>query len=542
MSSRGVDGVRPASGVPRVRADDGHPPWPGPGRAGGGGSVGHGDREQPATRGCRGRFRRPATAPSWSPTSRRRVVDLTVSASGFAEAKRAGLVLEVGQTAAVEIELAVAGVRERVDVPVSVTGVDTTRSVVDAVIPSTAIEALPLNGRNFLELALLVPGNAPAPNFDPTKSNSVVISSAGQLGRGGNITIDGADNNDDVVGGPLQNVTQESVQEFQIATNRFTAESGRSASSVINVVTKSGTDQLRGSVSLFARDSRWQGLPATFDRSSGDSLPFDRQQLAGAAGGPLVAGEAVLVRRRRVPQPGWRRARRLARRRHPHHPAHVRAGARSTTCSARHASTGVRTAPTRSWSATPASTPPTPARAASTARSARRRSASAAATPTTRSSAPGRACSARALLNAATVSFSTFDNAIAPVASGPQLTFPSIQDGSSFRVPQGTTQKRLQVADTVTLVRGAHSLRAGGEWQRVDSLFDLGVFREGRDRARRGLRHLRPQRRRPGGRRRSAVRGDAAERPAGPGAGAARCRQQSPGALRRRTTGGCAPT
>ena len=159
-------------------------------------------------------------------------------------------------------------------------------------IPSSAIEALPLNGRNFLELAFLVPGNSPAPNFDPTKSNSVVVSSAGQIGRGGNVMIDGADNNDDVVGGPLQNVTQEAVQEFQIATNRYTAESGRSASSMINVVTKSGTEQFRGSAALFLRDSSWQGLPATFDRSSGDELPFDRQQIAGSAGGPIVPGEA----------------------------------------------------------------------------------------------------------------------------------------------------------------------------------------------------------------------------------------------------------
>ena len=321
------------------------------------------------------------------------VVDLTVTASGFGDATHGNIVLEVGQAVTIDVSLAVAGVRERVDVEASTTGVDTTRSVVDAVIPSSAIEALPLNGRNFLELAFLVPGNSPAPNFDPTKSNSVVVSSAGQIGRGGNVMIDGADNNDDVVGGPLQNVTQEAVQEFQIATNRYTAESGRSASSMINVVTKSGTEQLRGSAALFLRDSSWQGLPATFDRSSGDELPFDRQQFAGSAGGPIVPGEAfwfgaaeyrnqdgaVLVGTRDVPSRTITRGfaaaplddflllgpRRLAsdRPRQPRPPLRRR------------------------------SRPPTRARAASTARSARPRSGSGARTATTRSSARGRASS-----------------------------------------------------------------------------------------------------------------------------------------------------
>ena len=215
--------------------------------------------------------------------------DLVAAAKGFNDVSRSGLVVEVGRIVSVDVDLAIGNVRETVVVG-GVGGVDTSRSVVDAVIPSDLIAALPLNGRNFLELALLVPGNAPAPNFDPTKTNSVTISSAGQLGRGGNIMIDGSDNNDDVVGGPLQNVTQESVQEFQIATNRFSAENGRSAASMINVVTKSGTDQFRGSASLFLRDNSWQALPATYDRSSGDDVPFDRQQVAGSVGGPLMAG------------------------------------------------------------------------------------------------------------------------------------------------------------------------------------------------------------------------------------------------------------
>ncbi|HWP44021.1 MAG TPA: carboxypeptidase-like regulatory domain-containing protein, partial [Blastocatellia bacterium] len=219
--------------------------------------------------------------------------EVKVESQGFRAKGYSTIVLQVGQSATLDVTLEVAGVGVEVLVDdfSYVELLNKTSSIVDGVVGSRQIQSLPLNGRNFLELALLVPGNSPAPNFDPTKTNSVTISSAGQLGRGGSYTIDGTDNNDDVVGGPLENISQDAVQEFQIATNRFSAEIGRSGSSIINIVTKSGSNDLHGSASFFLRDRKLQGLPATFDRS-GEEPPFDRQQYSFTLGGPIVKDTA----------------------------------------------------------------------------------------------------------------------------------------------------------------------------------------------------------------------------------------------------------
>ena len=214
-------------------------------------------------------------------------IDLMVTAAGFAERRISGIRLEVGQAAKVEVPLQLSAIEEQLTVAGDADSVDVLGSLVGSVISAREIESLPLNGRNFLELAFLTPGSAPAPNFDPTKAQSVLVSSAGQAGRGGNITIDGMDDNDDVVGGPLQNISQDAVQEFQVATNRFSAELGRSAGSVINVVTRSGGDVARGSAAIFLRDQAWQALPATLDRELVRDPPFDRQQFSATFGGPL---------------------------------------------------------------------------------------------------------------------------------------------------------------------------------------------------------------------------------------------------------------
>jgi hypothetical protein len=419
-----------------------------------------------ATTDAEGRFTFPMLAPGR--------YDFEARLDGFGP-WRTNLTLEVGQQRALDVVLNPATVR----VDVVVTG-DSDRPVttaVDGVLSSERIESLPLNGRNFLELAFLVPGNNPTPVFDPTKTNSVLIASAGQMGRGGNVTIDGQDNNDDVVGGPLLNLPIDAVQEFQIATSRYGADLGRSASSVINVVTRSGTNATRGTAAIFARDDAWQALPPTVDNPD-EAPPFDRQQISGAFGGPLrrdhlfwfASGEyrdqdgGVLVGTRNLASRTISRSFAPAPLRDRLWSLRVDSGGTANRYMARYAG---------EW-------------ATDTSTSAVERAIGSA---SQRQDGMNRYNSVHAswtaaprgnFVNSLSGSISTFLNETDPVTTAPQLTFPSIVDGASFRMPQETLQTRVQITDSATLVRGAHSIRFGGELQRIDAEFRLGVFQQGR--------------------------------------------------------------
>jgi hypothetical protein len=406
--------------------------------------------------------------------------EIKIQSPGFA-LWSVNVTLQVGQLETLNATLNVAGVSVATNTIYNdpLAAISTETSVVDGVVSKREIESLPLNGRNFLELALLIPGNSPAPNFDPTKSNTVVISSAGQLGRGGNVTVDGADDNDDVVGGQVQNISQEAVQEFQIATNRFSAQLGRSGSSVINIVTKSGTNEFHGSGSFYFRDHALQGLPATFDRGLGQTPPFDREQYAFTLGGPIKKDKAWFF------------------------------GSVEYRNQDGATLVGLRDLATRTIRRTFAVAPlndllsteridwqPTALDRLFFRYSLQREDDVAASTlDRAIGSASQRQASVnnthsflanytRVLnprdVNSFNFSYSTFFNDIEPVTPGPQLTFPSIQDGASFRVPQGTKQRRLQVSNTFSMVRANHTVNLGVEFQRVDADFDLRVFQAGR--------------------------------------------------------------
>ncbi len=228
---------------------------------------------------------------------------LEVDASNFAKFTQEPVVVNVLSRATIDAVLKPAGATASVTVTAENTPlVETTKTEVSGVIDQRQMEDLPVNGRSFASLAILIPGATLAPSFDPTKSRVGTFSIGGSSGRNLNITVDGGDNKDNAVGGILQNFSMEGIQEFALSTQRFSAANGRSGGALLSVISKSGSNEVHGSVFGFFRNDKLNAnAPALLAKAnpglfpnSADAVkpPFSRQQFGGSIGGPIKKDKA----------------------------------------------------------------------------------------------------------------------------------------------------------------------------------------------------------------------------------------------------------
>lgn len=223
----------------------------------------------------------------------------TVSAelSGFKKAVRKGLTVNIGARLTLGFDLAVGNITEAVEVTAEAPLIETTKSDISGLVTPKEIQNLPMLNRTFAGLSITMPEARPVGNFDPTKTRIGNFAMSGGDGRQLNVNVDGGDNKDNVVGSLVQNFAYESIQEFQVLQHRWTAESGRAVGGVVNVISKSGTNTLHGSLfgsyrseatrklDFFEEQRKAAAQAANQPFSKPD---FKREEFGGSLGGPIV--------------------------------------------------------------------------------------------------------------------------------------------------------------------------------------------------------------------------------------------------------------
>ncbi len=214
--------------------------------------------------------------------------EVTVEAQGFARSIVKSFDVNVGTRLTQNFDLKPGDLRETVEVLGDATLIETTRSDLGGVVTPVEVQNLPLLNRTFASLSVIMPEARPAGNFDPTKTRVGNIAMNGGDGRQLDVNVDGGDNKDNVVGSLLQNFPYESIQEFQVLQHRWTAESGRAVGGVINVVTKSGSNDLHGSGFFNFRNEALRARDF-FERQTTDpKSQFDREEFGGSLGGRII--------------------------------------------------------------------------------------------------------------------------------------------------------------------------------------------------------------------------------------------------------------
>jgi outer membrane receptor for ferrienterochelin and colicin len=214
---------------------------------------------------------------------------ITVELEGFARLVREGIDLAVGQTINLRLTLQLSAVEEEITVTAEAPVVETSRTEGAVRIDTAAVEGLPNNGRNFLDFTKMTPGVTivQGPDGDELSIN-------GQKGIANNISVDGADFNNPFFGEqrggqrPPFTFNLEAVKEVVVVADGAPAEFGRSSGGFVNVITKTGTNEIKGSGHVFYTDDSLSETPKNPDGSSAEEGDFDRTQGGFTLGGPLV--------------------------------------------------------------------------------------------------------------------------------------------------------------------------------------------------------------------------------------------------------------
>jgi len=215
------------------------------------------------------------------------------SASGFQPLLRSGIVLEVEQRAEINFELEVGQVTEQIEVVADAAQLNTMEASMGQVIENKRVVDLPLNGRDYIQLALLSAGA-----LQPIGGRFGGFSTAGQKTTQNNYMLDGIDNNSVELAGAGRQAEMvkpqvDAVQEFKVQTNAYAAEFGRAMGGVVNLTTKSGTNELHGTVFEFLRNEELDAKNF-FDPADRPKPPFKRNQFGFSLGGPVVKNKTFL--------------------------------------------------------------------------------------------------------------------------------------------------------------------------------------------------------------------------------------------------------
>jgi Carboxypeptidase regulatory-like domain len=209
---------------------------------------------------------------------------VSIVAPGFTRTQSTGVSITVGGLFELPITLEVAGTKEVVEVTSQAELIETSRSSTTDTIGERRIDNLPINGRNYINFTLtdsqVVRDNAPNTGAAPTSG----LNMSGQRARSNLVNVDGADATDNSINGVRSTVSQEAVQEFQIITNNYAAEYGRAAGGVVNIITRSGSNEFHGDVFGYLRNRNFQAVNPF---STVPDPAYTRVQAGAAFGGAI---------------------------------------------------------------------------------------------------------------------------------------------------------------------------------------------------------------------------------------------------------------